>query len=302
MNLRKASVFFSVALLFLSGCASFTSTEDRTQEIKTKAEKAGFKARIIPKRSGHKFSLLTFSKIRDPERKTATIYLEGDGFAWVTRRQISQDPTPHNPVAFNLSLLDQGPNVIYIARPCQYLIGQNRQSCDNKYWTSHRYAPEIVQSISAALDDYKAYHKFESFELIGYSGGGTLAALLPRYRNDIKSIRSVAGNLDIAAFTNHHKVSALHGSFNPVDDLSNLSQIPQIHFSGVQDDVIPYTITREAVSKMNREAGCDIAKTRLVEGVSHGKGWEGAWPNLNDASVGELKKIESACSAIHEKI
>ena len=48
------------------------------------------------------------------------IYLEGDGLAWVSRREPSRDPTPDNPIGLRLAAIDPAPNVIWLARPCQY--------------------------------------------------------------------------------------------------------------------------------------------------------------------------------------
>jgi hypothetical protein len=46
-----------------------------------------------------------------------SIYLEGDGLAWVSRTEPSRDPTPDNPIALRLAAIDSAPNVIWIARP-----------------------------------------------------------------------------------------------------------------------------------------------------------------------------------------
>ena len=48
------------------------------------------------------------------------IYIEGDGRAWLNKNRPSLDPTPKNSLALKLAEIDPAPNVIYLARPCQY--------------------------------------------------------------------------------------------------------------------------------------------------------------------------------------
>ncbi len=39
-------------------------------------------------------------------RQPITIYLEGDGMAWLSRNQISPDPTPNDPIALSLATIE----------------------------------------------------------------------------------------------------------------------------------------------------------------------------------------------------
>ena len=81
---------------------------------------------------------------------TLVVYLEGDGFAYVDRARPASDPTPLEPTALRLALAhpDDGVNRAWLGRPCQYVMSP---ACRTAYWTDRRYAPEIVDGISAAI-------------------------------------------------------------------------------------------------------------------------------------------------------
>ena len=66
------------------------------------------------------FKLVGFYKVI-PTATPITVYVEGDGFAWVTRSVVSDNPTPTKPMLLRLAGIDPKSNVIYLARPCQYI-------------------------------------------------------------------------------------------------------------------------------------------------------------------------------------
>lgn len=117
------------------------------------------------------------------------VYLEGDGRAWITATQPSLDPTPRDLLLARLALSDPRPSV-YLARPCQFV---QSPGCTPQYWTHARFAQEIVDSLSEALDQLQRQHGNRDFELIGYSGGGALALLLAAARDDIAQVQTLAG-------------------------------------------------------------------------------------------------------------
>ena len=63
------------------------------------------------------FNIYSLEKTRNNGK--LIIYIEGDGMSWIDRFTISSNPTPSNPTAFRLALIDEHDNVIYLARPCQ---------------------------------------------------------------------------------------------------------------------------------------------------------------------------------------
>ena len=71
------------------------------------------------------FNIYSLEKISNEGK--LIIYIEGDGVSWIDRFTISSNPTPNNPTAFKLALIDENDNVIYLARPCQFEWYARRQ-------------------------------------------------------------------------------------------------------------------------------------------------------------------------------
>lgn len=222
------------------------------------------------------FTLLSYERFAR-NGAPVRVYIEGDGRAWINKRTPSDDPTPTSPLAFMLAAQDKSANVIYLARPCQYLSQTRDKHCAQKYWTSHRFAPEIITAFDKALDDIKSRHGAGGFELIGFSGGANIAALIAARRQDIVSLRTIAGNLDHKALNAYHHVSQIPYSLNAKDVASDISHLPQHHFIGMDDNIITPAIVKGFV-----EASGDTPciRTTMVPGASHTKGWDQNWPRL----------------------
>jgi len=208
------------------------------------------------------------------------VYLEGDGRSWLTPSRASYNPTPRDPIGLSLAAQDDAENVLYIARPCQYVPFDKNPNCEYPYWTHKRFAPEIIKSVSAVIDRGKQMAKAGGVELIGFSGGGAVAILVAAKRRDVTGIRTVAGNLDHEEWTNHHKIDPLKGSLNPVDVAKKVSRIPQIHYVGMLDKVIERSV---AASFKQRAGGskADCVKIKEVLRAGHNNQWEKLWVRLN---------------------
>ena len=198
------------------------------------------------------------------------VYLEGDGHAWATRSQPSLDPSPRNLLVARLALADPQPS-LYLARPCQF---QQTAACHTELWTSRRYGPEVVDSLDQALDLLKTRHGNQEFELIGYSGGATLALLLAARREDITQVQTLAGNLSPRQWTKMLDLTPLQGSLEPLEQRQRLTQIAQRHLLGSTDRVIPAALL-EHYRTTRGPARC--LETQLLPGVGHAEGWEQAW-------------------------
>lgn len=274
----KNRVLISAALatfgLGLSGCM-LSSTYVRHEQAVRIASPVWMKQRIIP---AAPFALTAFERIHE-RGKEVNIYIEGDGLAWVSKRRWSLDPTPQNPFALRLAAKDAAENVIYLARPCQYskLLDPAAGPCDYAYWTNKRTAPEVLQAYQTALDDIAARYGFHKIHLIGYSGGGTVAALLAATRSDIASLRTVAGNLDHKTHSRLHNVSLTPESLNPPDYAESLKAVPQHHFVGGRDDIVPLPVY-ESFARAAGPSPC-IRQT-ILPGATHDKGWLENWPAL----------------------
>ena len=128
-----------------------------------------------------------------------------------------------------------------------------------------------------ALDDMKRRHHITEFNLIGFSGGGNIVALLAARRDDVLSIRTVAGNLDHQLQSGLHSVSPMPDSLNAKDIVPSIVHIPQLHFIGAQDYIVPKEIY-ESYKGASGHSGC--VQSHIVDAVDHTQGWESVWASL----------------------
>ena len=218
---------------------------------------------------------MSYQRVTNPQ-EPITVYMEGDGYAWASTDQLSADPTPLQPIGLELAARDPAPNVVYVARPCQY-TGPNAENCTSDYWTDKRFAPEVIDIYDALLTQLKIQTPAQPFYLIGFSGGGAIALLVAERRNDIASIRTVAGNLDTAFWASFQGVSPLTGSLNPADKADNLSAIPQLHFVGTNDPIMPPVIAQHYSQRQTNRRCIHIEE---IANATHQSGWVTQWPVL----------------------
>lgn len=208
-----------------------------------------------------------------------TVYVEGDGFAFVHPRQPSMDPTPTDPVALRLALAQPkfGGAVAWLGRPCQYTLPGHGRNCDARYWTNGRYAAEVIASLGLALDALKARTTASRLILVGYSGGGAAATLLAAHRRDVVGIITVAADLDLAYWTQRDGLSPLAGSLDPAAFAAQLGALPQYHFTGQQDMVVGTDVAR---SYFRRLPPLNNSTVQEIPGFNHTCCWVSAWPGL----------------------
>jgi hypothetical protein len=266
----KLSGWMVLWLFLLTGCTTIPSLQERMQTLSTLSSQHDLSSETIETRH---FRLYSINDLSECNNKDMRIYIEGDGFAWVTRTRISDDPTPINPLTAKLMVQDTSKCKVYLARPCQY-VGVDR--CDSDYWSEKRFADKVVQSYNEAFDRLKKKYGNSTFTLFGYSGGGAIALLSAADRNDVRRLVTIAGNLDTDAWVEYHRLSPLVGSLNPSQMGSKLESIPQIHFIGAEDRIIP-----EAMFKSYRKQLPDPrnVKSVLCEECTHNKGWSEKWEN-----------------------
>ena len=262
-------VFFATVVVFLTSCSTLSSN----QRIKL-AEKIALRSNLTSlKIQASMFTLFGYYKVTEPS-KTSLIYIEGDGLSWIDRWTISTNPTPTNPVALKLASLDSSPNVIYLARPCQYLDLIYEKNCLAKYWTSHQFSKEILDLYHEALDQIKLRFQVNDFHLVGFSGGAAIAVMLTADREDIRSLRTIAGNLDHISLNNFKKMSTLSGSLDTMDYANRTKNIPQVHYFGGKDKIIPSWIAKNYLKTINSNSCTSIIE---VTEASHLDGWEEYW-------------------------
>ena len=258
-----------LAAALLSGCAGRVPSPDaRRASAVLIADEAG----LAPMRIRAKG--LTLQAFRRGEAPVLTVYIEGDGYAWRTPRRPSTDPTPITPVALRLAALERAPAVAYLGRPCQY--GLADASCRTaSLWTSARFSEQAVAATSQAIDQLKRAAGAQKVRLVGFSGGAAIAALTAARRGDVLSLTTIAGYLDPARLNAERGYSPLRDSLDPVRDAApRLSALPQRHYSGGRDAVIPPSQAHAFIAAQNAPR---CAEAVLIADASHRDGWERLW-------------------------
>ena len=269
---RKQNIFFSALLIHLSFLLSGCVSEGREAgEIKIAADSGLIRDNLQTRQ----FTVVSWSRITPPVN-SLRVYIEGDGFAWKSRAQPSSNPTPHNPVALKLAASDKTNNVLYLARPCQFLNTPLPAGCGANWWTNDRFSPVIIDAMNDALEQVVSKYPGVTLELVGYSGGGNIAALLAERRKDVRALRTVAGNLDVAFVNAQHRVTPMPNALSAIDRAAMLRHLPQTHFSGEEDNTVPPAVAE----RFQQAVGGDCVRVERVAGMAHGSDWASIWPQL----------------------
>ncbi|MBF0267317.1 MAG: alpha/beta hydrolase [Alphaproteobacteria bacterium] len=293
------AVFSCVCLLalVLNGCATPLPFESRYSHAEGLAKSGGWSPFVA--NDAARFSLQGF---RAPARQNGTflrIYIEGDGYSWTSPSTPSSDPSPRNPVALRMALADPLATH-YLARPCQF-AGRHSSGCETRHWTYARFSPELVQAVDSAIDEIAFGKEHNGIQLVGYSGGGVMAALIAARRQDIALLATVAAPLDIDLWTAINKIGPLRESLSPVDFTSFLLCVPQLHLAGEDDDVVPPRVVESYLAKLQTSVEERQSKAKscqwkgkyapsfklvTVQGIDHDGAWDLEWrrwsQRLND--------------------
>ncbi len=237
----------SLAVLLSSACALVQSPAERSHEI---ALLAGFTP--LAPAAGSLRAYLRQNRSAGPPPQRLTVYIESDGAAWPAPGLPPQDPTPLKPLVMQMAAADASPAVAYLGRPCQYLGPAALGQCDPALWTRGRFSEPAVAAVNRAVDALKAASGAREIALAGYSGGGAMAALIAARRPDTVCLVTVASPLDTAAWTSAIGVSALRTSLNPLDHAARLTGLPQTHFTGTRDAVVPPATIARFIAQMQR--------------------------------------------------
>jgi pimeloyl-ACP methyl ester carboxylesterase len=198
--------------------------------------------------------MLGFAPSTLSEADTLNIFIEGDGKPGVA-----------------LELAQKvGGNTVYIARPCQYMMGNRLNTCNKSLWTSHRYSQSVVDSMNRAVTAMKLRFHATKVRLIGYSGGGAVASIIASNRDDIDLLVTVAGNLDHEQWTSFNHSDPLDGSLNPVDFGASLENVEQVHLVGERDDIVPGSVLTSYLGRLKR---LDNVRSYIIQGADHTCCW-----------------------------
>ena len=241
-------------------------------------------------RGGKALSEETFARVpnlpvvvwtrRQPGARCVHVYFEGDGHAWSSRSRPSFDPTPADPIGLQLAIRDSsGASIVYLGRPCQFLDPETRTGSDCRpiFWTNARYGDAVLRSLDATLDRVHQARPPVHLRLVGYSGGGVLAALLAAQRPDVDALATIAAPLDLEAWTTQAGVTPLVWSRQPMDEIEWLRRLPQDHFIGGDDSIVPASVALRFVRGLGEDAP---ARVHFLPEADHAD-WPTAWSALS---------------------
>lgn len=217
------------------------------------------------------------------------VYIEGDGTAWIAGRHAAVDPTPRSPVALPMMARDPAPALL-LGRPCYHGHYADR-GCDASLWTGARYSDAVVASMAAALEASRP--RGVRLTLIGHSGGGALALLLAERVPGVDAVVTVAGNLDVAAWTRLHGYEPLSGSLDPSARPPLPATIRQLHFAAADDREVPADLVRAAA---RRQPG---AQFQVVPGFDHACCWVDGWAALFTQQ--DVEPVAAAINGAHTR-
>lgn len=205
-----------------------------------------------------------------------TIVIEGDGRAHDARGRPTADPTPARPLGLAIARAwPDGPRA-WLARPCQFTRRRDA-ACDPRDWTWDRFSSPMLEALDAAVDTLKDEAGARRVRLVGWSGGGVMAAALARRRTDVAGLATFAAPLDVAAWTSARGLSPLNLAPEVASLASGALPVRQVHLIGDRDAVVPPGEARTWASRLGG----------AVEVV--GEPHAGDWPRHVPETAAKLK-------------
>lgn len=108
--------------------------------------------------------------------------------------------------------------------------------------------------------------------LVGFSGGGTLAVLMAPAVDRLCLVITLASPLDTDEWSARRGYSVMVGSQNPATTTAPLDRrIRQIHFRGADDGVVD---PASGAAYMQRNPDAQVT---VIPGLAHGAEWADAW-------------------------
>lgn len=256
---KTAMAFVS---LWLGGCAN-------TAYLAVDAQAASFGLQRLEV-VGEPFSHVVYRSAGAPAGPVLHIYIEGDGIPWRHRTIISLDPTGRNNLMLRLMNRDPSP-AIYVGRPCYFGLLHD-PACESDLWTFSRYSSQVVDSMAAAIRAQAP--NAEQLVLFGHSGGGALAVLLAERLPRVTAVVTVAGNLNVAGWTAHHRYTPLYGSLDPSERPPLPAKVRQLHLLGQRDRKVPPALAEDWL------AAQPAASVWRFDNYTHNCCWSSVWPRV----------------------
>jgi alpha/beta superfamily hydrolase len=201
-----------------------------------------------------------------------TVYIEGDS------PPQARNPNPSPAMGRHLALADPGSNVVYLARPCQFVVGAaDSVGCTGASWGVRRFATEAVESMHQALDLLKQQTGAQKLRLVGYGGGGIMAALLAARRVDVPELVTVAAPLDAERWAAPQRAASPDPNTSPHVDMARLRFVQQVHFVGDSDPLATTPMLDAFAASQPAGKRVDVI---MIQKADHYCCWVQNWPHL----------------------
>jgi len=209
------------------------------------------------------------------------VFIEGDASVKQALRRAPPDPTPRSLLMLRLMQEDKA-QAILLGRPCYHgTFTQDR--CEIRHLGPERYSAEVIESMTAALQDELDHAGARQVIFFGYSGGGTVAMLMAAQHPGTAAIVTLGGNLDNAALVAYHNSPPLSGSLDPALLPAFPSSVVQLHFFGALDMNVPASLAQKTLARQN-------VRSVIFPGIDHECCWRDVWPEI-------LARLQSALPA-----
>ena len=258
-------MYLAVAVLAATACST------PAERISSEAAKYGFISQVV---EGHGFKHQIYRNDDQAQTQGSVlhVYLEGDGRPWINHERVARDPTPRTPLMLRLMSRDRAPS-LYLGRPC-YHGYSGTAPCTPALWTDARYSERVIASMAQVLDQLIETEDTQALVFFGHSGGGALAMLLAERFPETRAVVTIAGNLDIDAWTEMHRYTKLYRSLNPAGRAALDPRIHQLHLVGEDDTNITPQLIQEVESRQ------DNAELVVITGFDHQCCWQELWPEV----------------------
>lgn len=288
-TLLKLSLIALTSSTILGACSAPLTLRENV------ADRIASPAWMVKRPIDTQIAVLTAYERMHEKGAPVTVYIEGDGTAdRASKTGKTNDPTPENPVGLHLAAMDKAQNIAYLARPCQYVHATHynhsiahKESCNESLYGDERFSAEVITAYNHALNNITAQYGTNGIHIVGYDGGGAIAAILAATRDDILSLRTVAGNLDHDAQSVYLGLPPMQASLNPIDYATELRNVPQHHFIGGQDETIKPAVLHSYLQALG-DTPC--VKYTMIQEAEHERGWVEKWPELLKANIPECEK------------
>ena len=235
----KNILLYLISAFLLTACSSTPKMDGFTyQPIRTK-----------------NITIATWRKNVKPFKKLR-IYIDGNAY---TTGFITKKPKMYNNVAMQLALKDNSDSIAYLGRPC-YFIEQD--VCKPVVWEEGKYAPEVIEEMKEVIQTWQKKYNLKEIEFVGYDGGAAIAlSLATRMRNiKVNKVITIAGILDTKTDALYRDEDILTDSINPANETYLVSNIPQVHYVGGKDKIVPIIFTQNFVKKLPNPVSVQIKR------------------------------------------